>query len=152
METGENGCRHNPMAVRQLVVNRPRHGRHEPVRFVAGQDAPELLRRPLGRRMLRDIPMQNSTRADLQHQEHVHEPERGRDRHEEIARQLLAKEEVFGCETAVRGAAQRHEVEQITKEKEYGTSAVNIGGVQVAWAPGLLALTLGRSPRADRRI
>jgi hypothetical protein len=38
----------------------------------------------------------------------------------DIERQLLAKEEVFGCETAVRGAGQRHEVDQITKKKEHG--------------------------------
>src|SRR5687767_7632744 len=32
---------------------------HESVRFVAGQEASELLRRPLGRRVFRGIPMQN---------------------------------------------------------------------------------------------
>jgi hypothetical protein len=79
----------------QGVVNRGgKHGiaivHHEAVRFVAGQDASELLRRPLHRRMLRDIPMQNPTGADLQHHEHVDEPERGRNGHEEIARQRLA--------------------------------------------------------------
>jgi hypothetical protein len=37
----------------------------EPVRFIVGQDAPELLHRPLGRRVLRGIPMQNPTGADL---------------------------------------------------------------------------------------
>lgn len=44
---------------------------HEPVRFVAGQHVSKLQRRPLGRRMLRDIPMQNPTGADLQQQEHT---------------------------------------------------------------------------------
>ena len=38
----------------------------------------------------------------------------------DVERQLLAKEEVFGGETAVRGAGQRHEVDQITKKKEHG--------------------------------
>jgi hypothetical protein len=46
----------------QRVVDRRReHGiaivHHEPVRFVAGQDASELQCGPLGRRMLCDIPM-----------------------------------------------------------------------------------------------
>jgi hypothetical protein len=60
---------------------------HESVWVVAGEEASELLRRPLGRPVFCDIPMHDATRADLQHQEHVDEPERGRDRHEEIARQ-----------------------------------------------------------------
>lgn len=40
----------------------------------------------------------------------------------DIERQLLAKEEVFGCQAVVGGTGQRHEVEQITNEQERGTS------------------------------
>jgi hypothetical protein len=62
---------------------------HEAIRLVADPEAPELLRRRLGRRVFCDIPMQNPTGADLQHQEHVDEPECSGDRHKEIARQCL---------------------------------------------------------------
>ena len=79
----------------QRVVNSAReHGiaivHDKPVRFFACQHASELQRGPLRGRMFRDIPMQNPTSADVQHQEHVHDPERGRHHHEEIARQCLA--------------------------------------------------------------
>jgi hypothetical protein len=59
---------------------------HESVRFIADQEASELLRRPLGCRVFCDVPMQNPACADLQHQENEDEPEGDRDRHEEIAR------------------------------------------------------------------
>ena len=54
----------------QCVVNSGRkHGiaivHDKPVRFFACQHAPELLHGPLGRRMSRDIPMQNPTGADV---------------------------------------------------------------------------------------
>jgi hypothetical protein len=58
----------------------------EPVRFVAGQSGPELLDSPFGR-VLRDVPMQDASCVDIEHQEHVDEPERGGDCHEEITRQ-----------------------------------------------------------------
>jgi hypothetical protein len=41
----------------------------KPVQFLACQTAPKLLHRPLGCRMLSDIPMQNPTSADVRHQD-----------------------------------------------------------------------------------
>jgi hypothetical protein len=58
--------------------------------LLAREEASELRRRPLARWVFRDVAMENPTGADLQHQEDVDEPERDRDRHEEIARQCLA--------------------------------------------------------------
>jgi hypothetical protein len=79
----------------QGVINSGRKHRiaivhDQAVRFFACQHAPELLHRLLGRRMFSDVPMHDPPGADVQYQEHVHEPERGRDHHEEIARQGLA--------------------------------------------------------------
>jgi hypothetical protein len=58
---------------------------HESVRVVARQEASELLRRPVGGEMLREIPMEDPSRGNLQHQEDVDEPERRGHADEEIA-------------------------------------------------------------------
>ena len=63
------GCfQHAKMHGPQRVVNSGReHGiaivHHEPVRLVAGQDGSELLRRPLGRRMRRDVDVDDASAA-----------------------------------------------------------------------------------------
>jgi hypothetical protein len=59
------------------------------VAFIAREEASELLGRPAARWMFCDIPVQDATRADLEHQEDVDLSERGRDRDEEIARHTL---------------------------------------------------------------
>ena len=46
---------------------------------------PELLRRPLGRRVSRHVVMENSAGAQLQHYEHVQRAECGGDHNEEVA-------------------------------------------------------------------
>jgi hypothetical protein len=76
---------------------------HEPVRVVAGQDASELLRRPLGGRIFGGIPMQNPTPADFQYQKHIDGPECRRDDHEEIAGQCLAGVIAQKCAPRLRG-------------------------------------------------
>ena len=79
----------------QCVVNGGReHGiaimDHESARFVAGEVASELLRRPLRRRVFPGMPMQNPTGVDFQYQKHVDETEGGRNRDEEVTGECLA--------------------------------------------------------------
>jgi hypothetical protein len=62
----------------------------EAVRFVAGEAGSELLYRPFGRRVLGDVPVQNPSGANVEHQKHVDQSESGCDCHDEITRQDFA--------------------------------------------------------------
>jgi len=65
-----------------LGVNRVPIMNHESVRLVTCDDHPTLLRGPFGRWMRRHVAVQDSSRADLQDDEHVHHTEHGRHDHE----------------------------------------------------------------------
>jgi hypothetical protein len=58
----------------------------EPMRRLRGDDRPKLLDRPLRRGMLRDVPMEDPTRTDLEDDEHKHieDAEAGGDYREEV--------------------------------------------------------------------
>ena len=53
--------------------------------MIAGQRFPELLQRPLGRRMGRDVGVENPAGSDLHDEEDVEGTECGGDHHEEVA-------------------------------------------------------------------
>jgi hypothetical protein len=48
----------------------------EPVGCLRGDDPAKLLDRPLRRRMLGDVPVEDPTRADLEDEEHIEDAER----------------------------------------------------------------------------
>jgi hypothetical protein len=54
------------------------------MRLVSRHDHTELLRRPVGRWMRRDVPVHDSSRAHFQHHEHVQNAERSGDGNEEV--------------------------------------------------------------------
>jgi hypothetical protein len=91
----------------QRVVNSQREDgiaimHHESVRVVARKEASELLLRPLGGRVLREIPVEDPSRANLQHQEDVDEPESCRDGRKKsqarVSRAWLRRNVLHGCE------------------------------------------------------
>jgi hypothetical protein len=53
--------------------------------MISRQRFPELLERPLRRRMGRDVVVENPAGSDLHHDENVEGAEGGRDHHEEVA-------------------------------------------------------------------
>src|SRR5262245_39990069 len=60
---------------------------HKSVRLIARHDHAKLLRGPLCRRMLRDVPVQNATAANFEDDEYVQHAEGRRYDHEKISRE-----------------------------------------------------------------
>ena len=63
---------------------------HEAMRALAGHTHAKLLHRPLSGRMLGHVPVQQSARADVEHDKDVDKSKPCRHRHEEIAGQHVA--------------------------------------------------------------
>ena len=57
----------------------------ESVQMRLRENLPKLLRGPFSGRVARHIAVQNPSRADLHRDEHIENPERGGDGHEEVA-------------------------------------------------------------------
>jgi hypothetical protein len=52
--------------------------------MIEDQELAELLGRPFGSRMLRDVAVKNTPRVDLHSNEHIHDPKSSRDGNEEV--------------------------------------------------------------------
>ena len=72
-------------------VNRVSIVNHELVQAITSDERPELLNGPLGRGMLRHVPVRDPACPDFQDDEHVENPERGHHRDKEVAREHGAR-------------------------------------------------------------
>jgi hypothetical protein len=78
-------------AIHALRVNAVVIGHHESMRLIARDHHAELLRRPLTRRMVRHVPMQDPAHAHLQNHKDVKHAKARRYRHEEITREYRTR-------------------------------------------------------------